>query len=265
VFLKNQIFSQNTSSSGLPNTNSLSSKSVKNPIFEETSHNAIRLAHKRRNRNLLIAASVVLTIAGIYTATKMQSSRQASLTQEFLRAENKFISELEEFQTSVASQGEKFDFSKTPNHDKSTEEFLKFAEKHPSHPLSWQAKLRVGNYFIEKKKFKEALPILENLASKMISNNIAQSRIRRSLATVHAALENYPAALKELEFAEKLPNNPNLNETKLLKAQILHISGKKEEAATILKELTSVAGSDQEFSGRSVATEAALWLSHWKL
>jgi len=242
-------------------------KSARNPLFEETSERAIRTAH-RRKWTLLASIGVVLGAAiGFWAFNKQQERTARSVAVEYVAIDTLYVDEQTKFQESLRAAGDAADYTKSADHTASAQRFAEFSRKYPSDPLGWQAALRAASAFIEAKKPKEAQELLENVERRTLKNNIAQARLRRTLAGIYADAGEFDKAIAELEFAEKLPDNPALEETKLLHAQILYLAGKKPEAAAMLRTLASsvsTEGADAS-GGRSVATEAGLWLGYWGL
>lgn len=240
-------------------------KSTRNPLFEETSDRAIRTAHRRKWTLVAAVGLCIGAAVGIYAHHHAQEDAARSLTLSYLAIDAQFNDEQTKFQESLQAAGENADLSAEPDHSASAQKFAEFARAHSDNPLALQAALRASSLLIEAKKPQEALDLLELVSRRTLSNNIAQARLRRTLAGIHADSGNFDKALAELDFAIKLPDNPVLNETKLLRAQVLYLSGKKEEAATALRELAALPAVPAEMSGKSVATEASLWLGFWGL
>jgi predicted negative regulator of RcsB-dependent stress response len=240
-------------------------KSTRNPLFEETSDRAIRTAH-RRKWTLVAAVGLCLGVAvGFYVYHRTQQAAARSLTVNYLAIDALFNDEQTKFQETLKAAGDGADFTTQPDHSGSAQKFAEFARANPDDPLAWQAALRASSLFIEAKKPKDAQELLELVSRKTLRNNVAQARLRRTLAGIHADSGNFDKALAELDFAIKLPDNPVLDETKLLRAQVLYLSGKKEEAGTALRELAAAPAVSNDVSGKSVSTEASLWLGFWGL
>jgi len=241
-------------------------KSTRNPLFEETSERAIRAAHRRKWTLVSTVGLCIGLAVGLFAYHRAQVSAERDLTLAYLAIDGQYNDEQTKFQESLKDQGPTPDFSKEADHTASAQKFAEFARKNASEPLAWQAALRASALFIEQKKPAEAKDLVELVMRKTLRNNIAQARLRRTLAGIHADAGAYDKALSELDFAIKLPDNPVLEETKLLRGQVLYLAGKKEEAATALRELSVASSGDTDPSGsKSVATEASLWLGYWGL
>lgn len=239
-------------------------KSTRNPLFEETSDRAIRTAHRRKWTFFGTLGLLVGVAVGIWFWHAREQALVREMTTEYLAIEAAFGEEQQKFQDAQKAAGDKADFTKSPDHAASAQKFAEYARKYPEEPLGWQAALRASSLLIEQKKTKDAQDLLENVTRRTLKNNVAQARLRRTLAGVYADQGDYAKAISELEFAEKLPDNPVLDETRLLRAQFLYLAGRKDDAAKLLKELSASAGLDAT-GARSVATEASLWLGYWGL
>ena len=244
-------------------------KSARNPLFDETSERAIRKAHQRKWTTLGSFGLILAIGVAAFLLQQNRKSSERTLTNEYLMADALFTSEQEKHQEALKAEGDKADFTKTADHSASGEKFAAFAKAYPNSGLGTQAALRAANIFIEAKKTDEAIDLIQIAINKTLKNNIAQAKLRKTLAGLYAEKKDYAKALAELDFAIKLPDNPVLNETKLQKAQVLYLNGKKEETATLLKELAALGGgfslpgvTDNE---EGVANEAALWLGYWGL
>ena len=240
-------------------------KSIKNPLFEETSERAIRAAHRRKWTlvGTVIAALTVIVAAMSYA--RIDSNSERKLVSEYLAIDATYTAELEKFQTELQAAGANATPDMAPDHSGSTQKFADFAKKHPTDPLAWQAALKAATSNIEAKKYDEAAALLEPLAARTLQNDIIQTRVRRTLAGIYAQKGNFDKALAELNLVEKLANNPVPGETRLLKAQILYQAGKKEDAGKLLRELQQSGSVEGDFMGRSVSTEAGFWLGYWQL
>ena len=241
-------------------------KSTRNPLFEETSERAIRTAHRRKWTLVATIGLGIGVAVGLFAYHRAQQSAERELTVAYLAIDGQYSDEQTKFQESLKAQGQAPDFTKEADHSASAQKFAEFARKNPTEPLAWQAALRASALFIEQKKPAEAQDLIELVMRKTLRNNVAQARLRRTLAGIHADAGAYDKALSELDFAIKLPDNPVLEETKLLRGQVLFLAGKKDEASAALRELSVASAGDADpTGGKSVATEASLWLGYWGL
>ena len=240
-------------------------RSTKNPLFEETSERAIRAAHRRKWTLVgTVIAGISLVVAVMFYA-QIDSKSERKIVTEYLAIDATYSAELEKFQAEMQAAGAKATPDMAPDHSGSSQKFAEFAKKYPADPLAWQAALKAATSNIEAKKFDDAAGLLEPLAARTLQNDIIQTRVRRTLAGIYAQKGNYDKALSELNLIEKLANNPVPGETRLFKAQVLFQAGKKEEAGKLLRELQQGGSSEGDFRGRSVSTEAGLWLGYWQL
>jgi tetratricopeptide (TPR) repeat protein len=239
-------------------------KSTRNPLFEETSDRAIRTAHRRKWTLVAALGACLGAGLGVWWYLHNEHAAARALTVEYLGIEALHAEELTKFQERLTAAGEATDFSAEPDHSASAAKFADFARRHPDEPLAWHVAIRASSLLIAQKKPQEAQTLLEQVARKTLSNNIAQARIRRTLAGIHADAGQFDKALTEIDFALKLPGNPVLEETKLLRGQVLYLAGRKDEAATVLKELAAAPDAGAP-GASSAATEASLWLGHWGL
>lgn len=240
-------------------------RSASNPLFEETSHRAIRAAHRRKWTLVGVILLLVAAGVGLFVQHSVEVKRERALALEYVGIEGEFNAELQRFQTELQAKGDKVTPDFAPNHESSSKRFAEFAKKYPDNALGWQAALRAVSHFVEKKRVDDAITLLEPLTGKTRKNTIFQTRIRRTLAGLYAQKGEHDKALSEIELVEKLPDNPVPAETRLFKAQLLHGAGKKDQAAALLKELAASPAGEADLGGKSVSAEASLWLSYWGL
>jgi tetratricopeptide (TPR) repeat protein len=246
-------------------------KSTRNPLFDQTSEKAIRVAHRRKWTSLVTLLTVLGTSIGLYFWTQARKNSERELTKEFISIQAEFDKEQEAFQDTQKAAGKDADFSKSPDHTATAQKFFEFAKKHNDGNLGVQAALRASSAFIEKKDWDKAIELINDVARKTLSNTVAQSKLKMVLAKVYFEKGELPKALAELDYAVKLKDNPILDETKLLKAQVLYFNNQKKEAAELLRELAnSPSMSLPELMGggggeSQIASEAAMWLGHWGL
>jgi hypothetical protein len=106
---------------------------------------------------------------------------------------------------------------------------------------------------------------LDSAIRKSIKNPYLQLRLRKIKAGFLADQKKWEDSIKELEFIEKIPENPIVGEIKLQRARTLLAAGRKEDATALLKQLMEDPPTLSEMGGRSLATEAAIWLNYYQL
>lgn len=239
--------------------------SVKRPIFEETSERAIRAAHRRKWTVIATVGLVVAIGAGLLIFSWQKGRDERALTQSFLDIEAVYQGELQSFEDKLRADPKLNTPDARPDHAASTQKFSEFAKAHVKSPLGWQAALRAANNLIEQQKYAEAQALLEPLLIKTLKHMVFQVRVRKTLAGLLAEQGQFDPALEQLNFLEKLADNPLVPEVRLMKAQVLYKKGQKDEAGKILRELAADKSTVAEGSSRSVASEASLWLGYWGL
>lgn len=228
--------------------------------------NAIKLAHRRKWTTLGSVLALICTGLGFVIYSKISESRARTLTVKYTEIESAYTNEILTFQEDMKLKGSKAEPDAQPNHSASTQKFAAFAKQNWNEPLGWQAAIRASTSLIEQKNNSEAIALLEPLVRKTLKNNFIQARVRRTLAGLYAESGEFDKSLAELNFIEKLPDVPSQNETKLFKARILYMSGKKDDAAKLLKELAGSSATDEsDLSGKPASVEAALWIGYWGL
>ena len=241
----------------------LGGKSLRNPLFEETSDRAIRLAHRRKRTTVATIVGVIILIAGIFGFNKFQDLENKKIVTEFLKVETKYTEELKQFQE-ASSKNPTLQLT-SPKHEKSLPLFVAFAKSFENHPLALQALLKVIAIKVDSGQTQDVLPFLDTAIQKSLKNNLIQIRLRKIRAGVLADQNNFDEAVKELVFTEKIPDNPITGELKLLRGRFLFAADKKEEAAKVFNELIQTPAADSDVGGRSLATEASLWLKYYQL
>ncbi|MFZ9521389.1 MAG: YfgM family protein [Silvanigrellaceae bacterium] len=237
---------------------------VKRPIFEETSERAIKAAHRRKWTMIATVALVVLIGAGLLGFSWYKGRQERALTQAYLEIDAIYQNENQAFEEKLKTDPKLNTPDARPDHAGSTQKFEEFAKTYSKAPIGWQAALRASNNYIEQQKYAEAQALLEPLLIKTLKHVVFQVRVRKTLAGILAEQGQMDKALEELNFLEKLAENPIVADVKLMRAQILFKKGQKEDAANLLRELAADK-SPAEGSARSIASEAALWLGYWGL
>lgn len=237
-------------------------KSSKNKLFEETSYQAIQAAHRKKWAYIGIFLVVAAVIAILVISDLMMSRAQNKVALEYASIEQIYQKETTDFQEKYKSsqppQGAE------PNYSKSMPLFSQFAVKHNNNPYGWQAAIRSATYFIAQKNPKQAQDILESILPHVQKFPLVQIKVRTTLASVYAAQNENAKALEQLNFVEKISDNPAPNQAKLLKAQILFVSGNKKEATQILNQIISATntGDSKSSSEDQTRKQAQLWLSY---
>lgn len=240
-------------------------KTSKDAIYEESAGRAIRLANRRKWTAIGALVILALVIIGGFAFNRTRTSAEKDVVKSYLSIDAEFMAEAQKFQEKVqAAKPEEIE-NMTPDFSASAEKFAAFAKENEAHPLGWQASFKAANIFLEAKKVDDALSVLEPLVKRTMGNALLQLKIRRALAGIYAEKKEYEKALAELDFIEKLPDNPAINEIKLFKAQVLYLSGNKEEAAKKLKELSDNALLAFDPSAKAISSEASMWLGYWGL
>ncbi|MEY3901000.1 MAG: hypothetical protein RL189_306 [Pseudomonadota bacterium] len=253
------------SSSDTLQQGSVASGASKRPIFEETSERAIRAAH-RRKWTVIATVGIIVAIGTGLLIFSWQKGRQArALTQSFIEIDALYQGEIQAFEEKLKANPQLNTPDARPDHAGSTQKFAEFAKLNVKSPIGWHAALRASGQFIEQQKYAEAQALLEPLLIKTLKHVVFQVRVRKTLAGLLAEQGQIDQALEQLNFLEKLADNPMVPEVKLMRAQLLYSKGQKEEAAKLLRELSADKSNTAEGSARSVASEAALWLGYWGL
>lgn len=254
------LFSSDTLQQG-----GVSAGSVKRPIFEETSEKAIRAAHRRKWTLLATLTAVVLVAAILLGYSWYTSRQQRLLTQSFLEIDSVYQEELRNFEEKLKADPKLNSVDARPDHSVSAQKFAEFAKANVKSALGWQAALRAATHYTDQQKYAEAQGLLEPLLIKTLNHMVFQVRVRKTLAGLLAEQGQLDQALEQLSFLEKLPDNPLVADVRLMRAQLLFKKGQKDEAGKLLRELAADKSTAAEGSSRSVASEAALWLSYWGL
>lgn len=237
-------------------------KSSKNKLFEETSYQAIQAAHRKKWTFIGVFLLVITIIATLIAKDYFSSQSQNKISAEYARIDLVYQKETALFQEKTknapATQNSEADYSQ------SMPLFYKFALEHKDSPYGWQAAIRAATYFIAKDKNKEAEEVLAAILPNIQKFPLVQSKVGMTLASIYAAQKNNAKALEELDKIEKLAENPTPNQTRLLKAQILFVSGNKKEASKILNQIISSPAPIDSKPGSDDQTkkQAQLWLSY---
>lgn len=237
-------------------------KSSKNKLFEETSYQAIQAAHRKKWAYIGIFLVVAAVIAILVISDLMMSRAQNKLATEYASIEQIFQKETTDFQEKYKSsqppQGAE------PDYSKSMPLFSQFALKHNSTPYGWQAAIRSATYFMAKKNPKQAQDVLEAILPHVQKFPLVQVKVRMTLASIYTTEKDNAKAIEQLDLVEKISDNPAPNQAKLLKAQILFVSGNKKEASQIFNQIISATNTDDSKSSSEDQTrkQAQLWLSY---
>ncbi len=241
------------------------SESVAGVVYDETALRAIRAAHRRKWTTIAAVVAVVAMGVGVFAYSHYSKSRDDALVSGYLQVDKMFSTEQESFISAMQKPGADPAKIGKPDHMASAKKFEEFARANSFQPLAWVAGLRAASEYIEKGQSDSAISLLELVASRTMKHPLIQVRARRTLAGLYADKSDFAKALSELEIVEKIPDNPVLSECRLFKAKVFYLSGNKEAAAKLLKELSNSPDLSPSGDRSSVANEAALWLGHWGL
>lgn len=224
---------------------------------------------RRKRITLLTTVSVIILLLGGYFAYHTRETRkEKELVAQYSAIEQEYQQQTRNFFEQMQKLPQNLAFSITPNYDVVADKFAAFAKKYPKHPYGQLAAIKAASVYSEKTKTKEALELLEPLAKANLSNTPFQLKVRQSLAGLYAQDKNYEKAIKELEYCEKLKDNPIVDEIRLTRAQYLYLAGKTKEAGELLADLSksTAGGSQNPFGGdSSVGQKAREWKNYWGL
>lgn len=236
----------------------------KTPIYDETTAKALRLAHRRKWTmigSLVLLAAIAI---GVIVFNNISSSRAKESAKEFLAIEADFVAATQKFQETLQANPQTAAEAR-PDYTAVAQRFHDFANRNVDKPLGWQAALRASAIYLDTGKTKEARELLEQVEKRTLKSSLIQVKVRRALAGIYADAKEYDKALAELDFAEKLPDNPGLSEIKLFKGQVLYLAGKKEDAARVLKEIAGDPTALLDPNAKAASSEAAMWIGYWGL
>jgi predicted negative regulator of RcsB-dependent stress response len=261
-FLRNLAHDNDASKSTIINPK----RSSENTLFEETSYRAIRVAQRRKWTLMALIASIILIGIGFLIYNQNLNSKTQKLATEYAEIEEVFNQENLEFQKKSETAKGKLPIENSPEYPKSMELFSQFSKKYSSEPSGWQAAIRAGTYYISKGLNEKAKEILEPVVENTGSHPLIQIRVRTALAGIYSSEKNNERALNELKVVEEIPQNPLPNQARLLRAQILFISGNKTEALKILNQIISsndtVSSSDLTNQASQIQQQAKIWLNY---
>lgn len=233
--LRNLAHDNDTSKSGIINPK----RSSENTLFEETSYRAIKIAQRRKWTLITLIASVIVVGLGFLIYNQALNSKTQKLAIEYAGIEEVYNQENLEFQKKSEAVKGNLPKNDLPDYTKSMDLFSQFSKKYASEPSSWQAAIRAGTYYISKGLNDKAKDILEPVIENAGRHPLIQVRVRTALAGIYIAEKNDQKALNELKVVEEIPQNPLPNQARLLRAQILFLSGNKTEALKILNQIIS--------------------------
>ena len=259
--LRNLAYDNDASKSNIINPK----RSSENTLFEETSYRAIRIAQRRKWTLIALIASVIVIGLGFLIYNQAMSSKIQKLSKEYAEIEEVYNQENSEIQKlAEAAKGNlPKDFS--PDYTKSMELFSQFSKKYASEPSGWQAAIRAGTYYISKGLNDKAKEILEPVVENAGNYPLIQIRVRTALAGIYSSEKNDQKALEQLKVVEEIPQNPLPNQARLLRAQILFISGNKAEAQKILNQIISSndpASTSLSNQASQIQQQAKIWLNY---
>lgn len=234
-------------------------RSSENTLFEETSYRAIKIAQRRKWTLIALIASIFIVGLVFLIYNQVSTSKNLKLSNEYASIEDVFNKENVEYQKKQAATK-----GTTPEYNKSMELFSQFSKKYASEPVGWQAAIRAATYYISKDLNDKAKEILEPIIVNTGRHPLIQIQVRTTLAGIYAAEKNEQKALSELKIVEEISQNPVPNHARLLRAQILFLSGNKEEALKILNQIISSndSASNSAPQASEVQQQAKIWLNY---
>lgn len=237
------------------------------PLLDETTSRALRIA--KRRKWTFIGSIVLVGVAGIGAIVfhNVSSGRQKDVARQYLAIETEYTTITKDFQDkrskdAAAAASDPFAM---PDYSGVANKYAEFASTYVSDPMGWDAALRAAKMYMDMKNTDEARKLLEPLKSRTLKHNLVQIKVRRALAGIYAENKEFDKAISELDFIEKLPDNPLVGDVKLFKAQVYFLAGRKDDAAKLMRELAAGDSSTTDAMGKPVATEASAWLGYWGL
>lgn len=238
------------------------------PLLDETTARALRIA--KRRKWTFIGSIVGVCVAGIGAIFyhNVSSNRQKDVARQYLAIESEYITVTKDFQEKrskdVAAAAAADPFA-MPDYSSVAKKYADFATTHVADPMGWDSALRAAKMYMDVNNIDEARKLLEPLVSRTLKHNLVQIKVRRALAGIYAEKNEFDKAIGELDFIEKLPDNPFIGDVKLFKAQVYFLAGRKDDAAKLMRELATSDSSTTDAMGKPVATEASAWLGYWGL
>lgn len=241
-------------------------RSSENTLFEETSYRAIKVAQRRKWTLVGLVSSIAVVGVGFLVYNQAINSKETKLSAEYSAIEEIYNQENSAFQKKVQAEKATLPKDASPDYTRSMDSFFQFAKANPSEPIGWQAAIRAATYYISIGQNNKAKEILEPVVENAGRAPLIQVRVRTALAGIYASEQNEQRAIEELKVVEEIPQNPLPNQARLLRAQILFLSGNKEEAQKILNQIISspseVASSDFSSQGSQIQQQAKIWLNY---
>jgi len=238
-------------------------KSEKNKLFEETSYQAIQAAQRKKWLFIAGFAFVATVIAVLVIKDYVSNQSQNKIASEYAAIDLQYQKETSDFQEKSQTTQNKSDKQATPDYSKSMAQFKSFALSHSNDPYGWQAAIRCATYFIAQHDLASAQSVLNAIESKTNGYPLLHFKVATTLASLYTSQKENNKALEILSSLEKTENDSNLDQVHLLKAQILFVSGKKNEAIQVLNQLISSSNtSELSADPNSTKHRAKIWLNY---
>lgn len=238
-------------------------RSSENTLFEETSYKAIKTAQRRKWTLIGLVLALILVGVSILIYNQMTTSKNLRLANEYANIEEVFNKENLDNQKVIEQFKGNLPKDYSPEFSKSMPLFTEFAKKYVKEPIGWQAGIRAATYYISKNNNDKAKEILEPIVQASARQPLIQVKVRTTLAGLYAAEKNEQKALDELKIVEAIPQNPEPNQARLLKAQLLFTMGDKNEAIKTLNQIVSTNSEQNKQSQNSdTQQQAKVWLNY---
>jgi predicted negative regulator of RcsB-dependent stress response len=239
-------------------------RSSENTLFEETSYKAIKIAQRRKWTLIGLIASVAIVGLGFLIYNQALTSKNQKLSKEYSLIEEVFNKENLDYQKKLELFKGNAPKDFTPDYTKSMEQFSQFSKKYDTEAIGWQAAIKAASYYISKGLNDKAKEILEPIVANTGRYPLLQVQIRTTLSGIYASEKNEKKALDELKIVEEIPQNPLPNHARLLRAQILFLSGNKEEALKVLNQIISSSDSNSNSASQAsdIQQQAKIWLNY---
>ncbi len=234
--------------------------------FEQSAYRAIKSAQRKKWAVILLCVFGAAAGIGLIVISWQQNTKDLQLAQEYAAIEVVYHQEALASQKKMETE-KNFD-SNLLEYPRSMELFAQFAKKYPRFPIGWQAAVRSATYYLSKKQDDKAQEVLESVIQYLDFKKsvLLQIRIRSALAGIYAAAKKNQKAIHELQIVEGIPENPFPEQARFLRAQILFLSGKKEEAQKLLNQIVSSMPEKTELPHSSqnleIYQQAKIWLNY---
>ncbi|KAB8027749.1 tetratricopeptide repeat protein [Fluviispira multicolorata] len=259
---------RNTSQNNDPSKTEIISpkRSSVNSLFEETSYRAIKVAQRRKWTFIGSVLFVLVLGVSFIIYNNIAKNKESKLAAEFASIDMIYNQENLAFQKLAEAAKDKLPQDASPDYSNSMALFAQYALDHPAEPSGWQAAVRAASYFMTKGQNIKAKEVLESIESYVNKFPLVEIRVRTALASLYAEEQNSQKAIEELKRVEEIPSNPLPNQARLLKGQILFLSGNKPEAQKVFNQIISTTSeaSSLDISGQTsqIQQQAKIWLSY---